>query len=304
MESKSTISKYKEQICDITKDPEFSNKKFAYGFTSTVYKLGNSVIKETYLSKEELEQGDFFEEIKANIFFREHPELQQYAIKFEGFEFCDDKIYTKYEYVGNPLSETILDYTPKELTIILNKVLENAKKLHKYIIHGDLHIGNIFINKNKDGKIEEVVFGDWGRAVIKGKTARILPENLRVEISEEIDIKRFLESFKLRLEMSYFFKNINTKYALKLLDNKGKKKQFFNTLNFRMANRKKKYPHRPADFIEKMRPFFFNDLLFEMIKREYSDNFVIQKCKFSPEMKKIIEKIKNKIEDNKTLDKI
>lgn len=291
MKSKSTISKYKDQICDITKDPSFVDKKFAYGFTSTVYRLGNSVIKETYLSKEELEEQDFFEEVKANVFFREHPDLQSYVIPFEGFEFCEDKIYTKYEYVGNPLSETILDYTPEELTIILDKVLQNIKNLHKYVIHGDLHTGNIFVVKDKSGIIKNVVFGDWGRAVIKGRTARILPEHLRVEVSEEIDIKRFLDSFKQRLEMAYFFKNVNTKYALKLLQDKNSKKKFFLTLTTKINKRKKRYPHRPSEFIDKLRPFLFNDLLFEMIKKEYGETFVIQKCKFSSTMKEFIKSL-------------
>ena len=118
MKSNSDILKYKSQICDITKDPNFQNKKFAYGYTSTVYRLGDSVIKETYLSKYNLENNNFFQELEANIFFREHPKLQKYAIPFEGFEICDKKIYTKYQYVGNSLESTIIDYSPKQLNVL------------------------------------------------------------------------------------------------------------------------------------------------------------------------------------------
>jgi hypothetical protein len=292
---KSIIEKYKSHICEITKDPEFSNKIFAYGFTSAVYRLGDSVIKETYLSKGKLENENLNKEIDANILLMETPELQPYTIKFEGFEFCGNKMYTKYEYVGDPLFDTILDYSPTELKFILNKTLKNIKIIHKFIIHRDLHLRNIFLVKNKDGKIKNVIFGDWGAAVIKEGPLKEIPEDMKDILSNKTDIELFLKSFKERLEKAYFFKNVNIKNALKLLEDKGKKKYFFNILNSKMARRKIKYPHRPPEFIEKSRPYFFNEFLFGLIKKEYSDNFIIKKCKFSNEMKEFIQILDKKI---------
>jgi hypothetical protein len=282
-----TIDKYKDQICAITKDPGFEKKKFAFGFTSAVYRLGKSVIKETYLSSEELKSEDFFQEIKTNVYFREHSELEKYVVKFEGFEFCEDKIYTRYPYVGNNLSDVILDYTPKELTIIKDTVLEYIKILHKYVIHGDLHVGNVFISKDKN-----ILIGDWGRAVIKEDYFKNEGTTEGYEELIQKDYKDFIESFNQRLENAYFFKNVPTKKCLQLLEVKGKKKQFYSTLNFKMEFRKKRFPHRPKDFIEKLRPFFFSNNLFNMIKKEYGEAFILEKCKFSKSMQEFISTLK------------
>ena len=282
-----TIDKYKDQICTITKDPGFEKKKFAFGFTSAVYRLGKSVIKETYLSSEELKSEDFFQEIKTNVYFREHPELEEYVVKFEGFELCDDKIYTRYPYVGNTLGDTILDYTPKELNFFKEQVLENIKILHLYVIHGDLHTGNVFISKDK-----EVLIGDWGRATIKDDYFKNGGTEKGYEELIQKDYKDFYENFNFRLEMAYFFKNVPIKKCLQLLEEKGKKKQFFSTLNFKMEFRKKRFPHRPKDFIEKLRPFFFNTNLFNMIKKEYGNAFILEKCKFSKSMQEFISTLK------------
>jgi serine/threonine protein kinase len=278
-----TIDKYKDQLCTITKDPEFEKKKFAFGFTSAVYRLGKSVIKETYLSTEELEAENFFQEIKINVYLREHSELEPYVVKFDGFELCGDKIYTKYDYGGNALSGIILDYSPKELNEIKEKVLENTKFLHKSVIHGDLHCGNIFISK--DGT---VLFGDWGRAITKDEYFKNGGTEEGYEELMVKDYKDFFENINFWIEMTHFFKNVPTKKCLQLLDEKGKKKQFYNTLNFKMEFRKKRFPHRPRDFIEKLRPFFFSSNLFNMIKKEYGNAFIIEKCKFSKSMQEFI----------------
>jgi hypothetical protein len=295
MKTESKLLKYKSQICNITKDPSFSDKKFAYGFTSTVYKIDDYVIKETYLSKSNLENEDFFQEIEANIFFREHPDLQHYAIKFEGFEICDDKVYTKYEYAGEPLLNTILDYTPKQLNEILEKTLENLKVLHRYIIHGDVHIGNVFVKKDKLGNIENVFFGDWGRAVIKGEPVRYVDPEFYVEVSEKADYRRFLKDFKNKLLHSHFFKNVNVKEALKLLADKGKKKLFFDTLDLKLSERKEKYPYRPKELLEKLRPFFFYKVLYKVLEKTYKENFIIKKCKFSKSMYNFLNKLNENI---------
>jgi serine/threonine protein kinase len=282
------IDKYKDQLCIITKDPGFEKKKFAFGFTSAVYRLGSSVIKETYLSPEELQTENFFQEIKTNIYFREHPELEDYVVKFEGFEFCNDKIYTKYPYVGNNLSDTILDYSVKDLTMIKEEILHDIKILHNHVIHGDLHIGNIFISKDKNKAIKDILIGDWGKGVIKEEYFK---NGGTVEGYEEMiqkDYEEFLESFIQRLEIAYFFKNVPTKKCLQLLEEKGKKKQFYSTLNFKMEFRKRRFPHRPKDFIEKLRPFFFNINLFNIIKKEYGEAFILEKCKFSKPMQEFI----------------
>jgi hypothetical protein len=287
-----SISKYKEQICNITKDPEFEKKKFAYGFTSTVYRVGDSVVKETFLSEEELKSQNFFQEIRTNVYFRKHPELEKYVAKFEGFEFCDDKIYTKYEYVGNTLSDTIVDYTPKELTFIKNKVLEIITILHKYVIHGDLHTGNIFIMKGKDGNIENILIGDWGRAIIKDD---YLKENGTVEGYNALsknDLKIFYEDFRQRLEKTYFFKNVKIETCLKLIEKKGKKEFFKTKLDLKMEERKKRFPHRPTYLIEQFRPYFYNVILFNIITKEYGRKFILTKCNFSVPMQKFINSLK------------
>jgi hypothetical protein len=287
-----SIDKYKDQICTITKDPDFEKKKFAYGFTSSVYRIGDSVVKETFLSKEEIESQNFFQEIKTNIYFLKHPELESYVAKFEGFEFCDDKIYTKYQYVGNTLSDTVLDYTPKELTFIKNKVVEIITILHKYVIHGDLHTGNIFIMKDKDGTIQDVLLGDWGRAIIKDDYVKEngTPEGYNALAKN--DLKIFYEDFRQRLEKTYFFKNTNIKYCLQLLEKKGKKALFEQKIDQKMKERKNRFPYRPEYLIEQFRPFFYNIILFNLIVKEYGMKFILKKCNFSVTMQKFINTLK------------
>lgn len=295
MKKESKLLKYKSQICNITKDPSFSDKKFAYGFTSTVYKMDDYVIKETYLSESNLENEDFFQEIEANIFFRENPDLQLYAIKFEGFEICNDKVYTKYEYAGEPLLNTILDYTPKQLNEILEKILENLKVLHPYIIHGDLHMGNVFVKKDKYGNIENVFFGDWGKAIIKEDSEYSLEY---IKEHEQYDYDLFLKDFKNKLIHSYFFKNVNVKEALQLLAVKGKKKLFFDTLETKLSQRREKYPHRPKELLEKLRPFFFYKVLYKILEKTYKESFLIKKCRFSKSMYNFLLKLNKKYKVN------
>ena len=287
-----SIDKYKEQICTITKDPEFEKKKFAYGFTSTVYRVGDSVVKETFLSTEELKSQNFFQEIRTNIYFREHPELEPYVAKFEGFEICDDKLYTKYQYIGTNLYDTIVDCTLKELKFIRTKVLEIMAILHKYVVHGDLHTGNIFIMKGKDGVIENVTIGDWGRAIIKDD---YMEENGTPEGYKELmknELKMFSDDFRKRLETTHFFKNVNTETCLKLLEKKGKKKFFEQKLDNKMEERKKRFPYRPKYLIEEFRPYFYSMMLFNIILKEYGGKFVFTKCNFSIPMQKFVNSLK------------
>ena len=146
--------------------------------------------------------------------------------------------------------------------------------------------------KDKDGNFQDVIFGDWDKAIIKDD---YLKNNGKLEDYEKYtheDYIKFFENFNFRIQMSHFLKNVSTKQCLKILEEKGVKKMFYDKLNFKIEHWKQKSLHRPKSFIEGLKPIFFLDVLFNMIRNIYGNDFINEKCKFTKSMKEFIHTLK------------
>jgi hypothetical protein len=276
------FDKYKVHLCAIAKDPEFKSKKFASGFTSEVYRLGDSVIKEVFLNKETLEKGEIFNELEINVFLRENPELHPYVIRFEGYEICDDKLYMKFPYEGKNFSEIILDFSVPELYKIVKNVEETFTILHTKLVQVDSKVENIYVQRVKNDTNDfKILLSDWGNSSFDLARA---PE----------DMKRFKRTLKERLLMVHLFKKCNTKYLLKLVEDKGLKKKFLYNVNKTMELRREMHHYRPAEFLEAQRPIFFSTLLFGMIMKEYGEEFVRKRAGITKDLSKFLDSIEVK----------
>jgi hypothetical protein len=286
----SDFDKYKTHLCVIAKDPDFKNKKFAVGFTSEVYRVGDFVIKELFLNETIDQTKEALREIEANIFLKENPDLHPYIVKFEGFDICDSKLYMKFPYEGKNLSEIILDFPVAQLYEIVKEVDKTLDILNAKIVHGDTKIENIYATHQKDGTFK-IIFSDWGAGSF----------NMNLAANDK---KYFRRTLKERLLMVNLFKKQNTKYLLQLLENKGLKKKFLYSVNKTMEFRMKMHHYRPKEFMESQRPIFFNTILFGTLLKEYGEEFIRKKAGInkslsdfldSIEVKKVIKSSEEKI---------
>lgn len=284
------FDKYKGHLCTIVKDPEFKNKKFSAGFTSEVYRVGDSVIKEVFLNKDVNTTEEAKREINANIFLKENPEFEPYVVKFQGYDVCDSRLYMKFEYEDTNFSNIILDFTVPELYEIVKKVDEILDIFHTKIVHRDAKLENIYIQRIKQNSQSKdnfkILFADWGSASF----------DLRLAKEDKGYFRRRLTQ---RLLMVHLFKNNNTKNLLKLLEDKGLKKNFIYTVDKAMKIRWKKHPYRPKEFIEAQRPIIFNNMLFIALLQEYGKEFLMKKAGISNSMKVFLESIESRKTKNK-----
>jgi serine/threonine protein kinase len=284
------FDKYKTHLCTIVKDPEFKNKKFSAGFTSEVYRLGDSVIKEVFLNKDVTTTEEAKREINANIFFKENPEFEPYVVKFEGYDICDNRLYMKFEYEDKNFSNVILDFTVPELYEIVKKVDEILDIFHTKIVHRDVKLENMYVQRIKQNSKSKdkfkILFADWGSA------------SFDLSLAKE-DKGYFRRRLTQRLLMAYLFKKNNIKSLLKLLEDKGLKKNFIDTVNKTMKIRGKKHPYRPKEFIESHRPIIFNNMLFIALLQEYGKEFLMKKAGLSKPMSDFLESIESRKQENK-----
>jgi serine/threonine protein kinase len=279
------FDKYKSHLCTIVKDPEFKNKKFSAGFTSEVYRLGDSVIKEVFLNKDVTTTEEAKREINANIFLNENPEFEPYVVKFEGYDVCDDRLYIKFEYEDKNFSNIVLDFTVPELYEIVKKVDEILDIFHTKIVHRDAKLENMYVQRvsqNSQSKDKfKILFADWGSS------------SFDLHLAKE-DKGYFRRRLTQRLLMAYLFKKNNTKNLLKLLEDKGLKENFLYTVNEAMKIRWEKHPYRPKEFIESQRPIIFNNMLFIALLKEYGKEFLMKKAGISKPMIDFLKSIESR----------
>jgi hypothetical protein len=284
------FDKYKTHLCNIVKDPEFKNKKFSAGFTSEVYRVGDSVIKEVFLKKDINETKEAKRELDANIFLKENPEFEPYVVKFQGYDVCDNRLYMKFEYQDKNFSDIILDFTVPELYEIVKKVDEILDIFHTKIVHNDAKLENIYIQRVKqDTKTNDkfkILFADWGSG------------NFNLSSAKE-DKEYFRRRLTQRLLMVYLFKKYNTKNLLKLLEDKGLKKNFLYSVNKTMEIRRKLHPYRPKEFMESQRPIIFSNMLFIALLKEYGEEFLKKKAGISKPMSDFLDSIESRKKKNK-----
>jgi serine/threonine protein kinase len=279
------FDKYKKHLCTIVKDPEFKNKKFSAGFTSEVYRVGDSVIKEVFLNKNVNTTEEAKREINANIFLNENPEFEPYVVKFQGYDVCDNRLYMKFDYEDKNFSNIVLDFTVPELYEIVKKVDEILDIFHTKIVHRDVKLENMYVQRvsqNSQSKDKfKILFADWGSS------------SFDLSLVKE-DKGYFRRRLTQRLLMVYLFKKNNTKKLLKLLEDKGLKENFLHSVNESMKIRWEKHPYRPKEFIESQRPIIFNNMLFIALLKEYGKEFLMKKADISTSMSDFLKSIESR----------
>jgi serine/threonine protein kinase len=214
---------------------------YSFGYTSTIYRSGESIIKEIYLEST-LEKSVKLNELLANCYFATHPRYGRYSVPFLGYDTYDKTLLLKFKYMGKNLEESILDYSSKELMKIHKNITHALHILNKKVIHRDLHIANIFVDKNS----LDVFIGDWGRGLLEPDT-------------DNQDYDFYLYSFIRTIKLAYFMKfykkiPINYKILQKKIDNE-------------MEYTKKKFPHKPKSFYPKLKLYITDRITKIMIER-------------------------------------
>lgn len=214
---------------------------YSFGYTSTIYKKDGFVIKEIYLESE-LEKSVKLNELLANCYFVTRPRYGRYSVPFISYDTFDKTLLLKFKYMGKNLEESILHFSAKELLKIHKNITHALSVLDKKISHRDLHIANIFVDKNT----LEVSIGDWGRGLLEPDT-------------EHEDYDFYLYSFLRTIKLSYFmkfYKNIPINYKLlqKKIDNE-------------MEYTKKKFPHKPKSFYPKLKLYIKDRITKIMIEQ-------------------------------------
>lgn len=234
-----TIELYRENLREEIK----LYKEFSYGFTSTIYKKYNYVIKEIYLD-EVLDKSNKLNELLVNIYFKTHPRYGKYTVPFISYDTYDKILLLKFEYMGKNFEESILDFTPDQLKKIDQNIQHALTILNKKVIHQDLHIANIFVNPDD----LSIKIGDWGRGIFGIDTK-----------NKDLTFYKtsFDKSLKLRL-----FKQLHTQKELSIMINM---KLLQLKVEKEMNYIKLKFPHKPKHFYPKLREYvkqrIFNSLL-------------------------------------------
>lgn len=221
-----------------------------YGSTATVFVNKGKpefVIKEIYLESEALKSRKL-KELSNNIFINEDEELRKMAPEFIGFDLCNNRMLLKFKYTGVSLEESLSKFNTEKLIEITETVKDYIKIFNKKgLIHGDLHLGNIFIFKGK------VYIGDWGKTLEK-----------KLNISKDDLYEVFYPSLLRGIYMAYFFKQNTMASIKKYLNSKGLYKKAIDYTVNEINWQKKTLSYKPKDFIDKTYPKLLKKYL-EMI---------------------------------------
>ena len=114
--------------------------------------------------------------------------------------------------------------------------------LNKKVIHRDLHIANIFVDK----KTLDVYIGDWGRSLLE-------PDE------DHEDYEFYLYSFIRTIKLSYFMKF----YPKIPINYKVLQKKIEDEMNYT----KKKFPHKPKSFYPKLKLYITDRITKIMIEK-------------------------------------
>jgi serine/threonine protein kinase len=223
-----------------------------YGSTATVYKKNNYVLKEIYLESDSIISRKL-RELSNNIFIQSDKELSKYIPTFFGFYMCDGSMILKFAYTGKTFKEQLSDLSLEEIKKVVSDVENYIRKFNaKGVIHGDLHLDNIFYDKGN------TYISDWGKNI--DKRWNISKDDLKLE---------FYPGLYYGVYLAYFFKQ-NTKESIenylnskKLLD---KVKQIADgELNFQT----KIMSYKPKNFLKKAYKIFYQDALEMILYREF-----------------------------------
>lgn len=254
-----------EDLIDLFKLPDLCEELktyqvLNYGSTATVYSKNGYVLKEIYLESDSIVSRKL-RELSNNIFIQSDKELSKYIPAFFGFYMCDGSMILKFAYTGKTFKEQLVDLSLSQIKQVVSDVRTYIVKFNKAgIIHGDLHLDNIFYNN------ENTYISDWGKNI--DKRWNITKDDLNLE---------FYPGIYYGVYLAYFFKQNSMSDIEKYLESKKlltKVKQYAdNELSFQS----KAMSYKPKKFLEKAYKIFYQDALEIMLIREF--NYVMSHTK-------------------------
>lgn len=235
-------------LCEELKTYQILN----YGSTATVYSKNGYVLKEIYLETDSIVSRKL-RELSNNIFIQSDKELSKYIPTFFGFYICDGSMILKFAYTGKTFKEQLADLSLDEIKKVVKDVRNYIVKFNKAgVIHGDLHLDNIFYYNGN------TYISDWGKNI--DKRWNITKDDLNLE---------FYPGIYYGVYLAYFFKQNSMSDIEKYLESKKlltKVKQYAdNELSFQS----KAMGYKPKKFLEKAYKIFYQDALEIVLIREF-----------------------------------
>jgi hypothetical protein len=247
-----------------------------YGSTATVYKKNGYVLKEIYLESDSIISRKL-RELSNNIFIQSDKELSKYIPTFFGFYMCDGSMILKFAYTGKTFKDQLADLSLIQIKQVVKDVENYIRKFNeKGVIHGDLHLDNIFYDNGN------IYISDWGKNI--DKRWNITKDNLN---------ERFYPALYYDIYLAYFFKQ-NSKTSIedylksKNLLNKVKKIAD-DELNFQS----KVMSYKPKKFLEKAYKIFYQNALEMILYREF--DYVMSHTKLPEGFKSYLQKFSPRI---------
>lgn len=223
-----------------------------YGSTATVYSKNGYVLKEIYLESDSIVSRKL-RELSNNIFIQNDKELSKYIPTFYGFYMCDGSMILKFAYTGKTFKEQLGDLSLDEIKKIVSDVRTYIRKFNeKEVIHGDLHLDNIFYHEGN------TYISDWGKTI-----------NKRWNITKDDLNEEFYPSLFYDIYLAYFFKQNSVESMETYLNSKNllsKVKQIADK-EFKYHNEYMTY--KPKKFLEKAYKIFYQDALEIILRREF-----------------------------------
>jgi hypothetical protein len=202
-----------------------------------------------------------------NIFIQSDKELSNYIPTFFGFYMCEGSMILKFAYTGKTFKEQLSVLSLTEIKQIVRDVEKYIKKFNeKGVIHGDLHLDNVFYYNGN------TYISDWGKNI--DKRWNISKDDLKLE---------FYPGLYYGVYLAYFFKQ-NSKTSIEnYLKSKNLltkiKKTADNELNFQT----KLMSYKPKKFLEKAYKIFYQDALEMVLYKEF--DYVMSHTKLPEEFK-------------------
>lgn len=223
-----------------------------YGSTATVYSKNGYVLKEIYLESDSIVSRKL-RELSNNIFIQSDKELSKYIPTFFGFYMCDGSMILKFAYTGKTFKEQLGDLSLNEIKKVVKDVRNYIVKFNeKGIIHGDLHLDNIFYDNGN------TYISDWGKNI--DKRSNITKDDLNIEFYPRLFFGVYLAYFFKQNSMSDIEEYLKSKNLFSKI-----KQRADNELNYHL----KMMSYKPKKFLEKAYKIFYQNALENVLIGEF-----------------------------------
>ena len=243
---------------------KIQGKLIGIGFTASIYQDKSKVVKEIYSDLDIINNTKRLNELIINSIISKDEVLKKYSVPFYGYDICNKNktLLLQFDYVGKNLYEQLTSLSLEEIKLIF-EALELIIKIFndKGISHNDLHNGNIFVIRDKSGKIKNVLLGDWGTGLYDNSKKDALS-------------KSFYERFYEDMIMSYYFKNHTVDDAVNYLKDINKYKKLTNLFNKEKKYIEDNFSYRPVSFLKKVYKNVFIDKIKFLLR---NDPVIIEK---------------------------